>query len=284
VADLHSLPFPEVTLEELHSAPEARVAMRGWEGIVDVKSPPRPTAAVPPAPHEADYQLFRSWPGADGLLVDVGANVGQTLLSFRAVGARPQALCFEPNPLAFRELAVNAAAHGPAVALRCGLGREDGGGTLLIPAVDGLLVTPLASMDPQYLASGVMRAWIDELAEGGQVRLLRLPIKILRGDDLGLQPDVLKIDVEGDELACVQGLSATLTTSRPVVMMEQNVPAAAELERLGFRLYAYSAPDHSLHLIDDLHDRTPAQLPLNFIALHVDVTRERADALSVRLT
>jgi len=57
----------------------------------------------------------------------------------------------------------------------------------------------------------------------------------------GLAPSVVKIDVEGGELAVVAGMQRTLERHRPVLLVEVNEASARELARTlegysGFRV------------------------------------------------
>ena len=48
--------------------------------------------------HERDFLFFRHFEGSDRLFVDIGANLGQSALSFRLANRTCPILSFEPNP------------------------------------------------------------------------------------------------------------------------------------------------------------------------------------------
>ena len=53
--------------------------------------------------HEPDFEFFRGRGDGTGMLLDIGANAGQSALSFRAVNKGP-ILSIEPNPGHERDL------------------------------------------------------------------------------------------------------------------------------------------------------------------------------------
>lgn len=238
-------PFPSVTMNELKRRPSSTAAIRNWAGVLDPSEPPQAGKPVQ-EPHEPDYLILRGMRDRGCVLVDVGGNVGQTILSARAVNPNIPIFSFEPNPIAFSFLRETAKSSGAAVCCNIGLGEKACELDLHIPVIDGLLVTPLAAVDPASLGTPEMRAWILHIAAGTEVRILRQRIRILPGDDFGMAPSLLKIDVEGHELACVRGLAATILRERPLIMMEKNLQASIELLRMGFGAFVFHPESHTL--------------------------------------
>jgi FkbM family methyltransferase len=170
--------------------------------------------------------------------LDVGANIGNHSVFFADRFARVVAI--EPNPIfcmAFRAtMALNGLAN--VELLECGFGAESGwlayeqagaanlGASRFIAAAD----TAPAKHYPQL-----------------QIRIGDEAVESLGVSDLGL----IKIDVEGLELAVLEGLKRTLSSQDPVVMFEAHPEAdraGAEatvefLRRLGFiHLYSCERP------------------------------------------
>lgn len=263
--------LPELSLEEVAALPPATSHIRHWAGVTPLR--PGPDAEAPPVPkepHESDYHLFRHFDDAACLALDVGANVGQSVLSVRSVATATRLLCFEPNPVAFAQLEVVARHRGPAVALNVGLGDQVGDNDFWVPVIDGLLVTPLGTSVVSKLTTPGMRDWLREMAGGRPVQVTRLSIRTVPGDILGLRPDIVKIDVEGHEPACVRGLRQTLVDHQPVVMFEQNREAASELQDLGYQHHAYDATADVLLPLGPVGELQPQHLPLNLVAVHPD--------------
>ena len=155
-----------------------------------------------------------------GLFVDVGANVGNhTLYALLFLGAE-RVIAVEPQPAALAILDINLRLNGLRDRVDVHpLGLADRPGRAgATPAVNNLAATRLTPGD---------EAGIYELA---------------RGDDLlgGEQVGFIKIDVEGLELAVLEGLRETLLRCRPPLFVEvenANLPAfEAFCASVGYRI------------------------------------------------
>lgn len=165
--------------------------------------------------------LFTRHVGRGGTFLDVGAHVGfYTLLGARLVGPEGRVWAFEPEPRNARWLRehvrVNGVAHvaieEAAVAAEDGTARFGGGrgtGTGRLTGAGSLEVRTVA---------------LDRFCDHHEIR-----------------PTALKVDVEGGEVAVLEGARVTLTTARPVVFLSTHGPnlaarSTALLEELGYTL------------------------------------------------
>lgn len=146
-------------------------------------------------------------------VVDVGANVGMiTLLASRLVGPAGQVNSFEPNPSCAAQLDAmlrhngikNVRLHQIAAGER---------------AAEMILTVPLDSQGEGSLAGSSSGRAVEEVTVAVEPLDTRLS-----------SPALIKIDVEGFELAALRGMRATLTTSGPLVITEV---VAHHLERAG---------------------------------------------------
>jgi FkbM family methyltransferase len=143
--------------------------------------------------------------------VDVGANRGQVLLEAARVAPRAHLIAFEPIPalaaelresvpgLDCRELALGARAE---TAEFCHFKKLDGW--------SGLRRNPQVS------------------DERGEPELIRVQVSTLDAELAAVDPRVVKVDVEGAELAVLEGAKACLSRARPLLVLE-HVDAAARL-------------------------------------------------------
>lgn len=134
---------------------------------------------------------------AEDVVWDVGANIGIYSLLAAAVGA--EVVAFEPGAQARGELVANAIANG---------------------AADRIDATPYALAD--YDGSGTLlaaeRMGVQSLGEGDGDT-----VPVRRGDGLYLPaPDVLKMDIEGAELAALDGLGDLLGGCQTVYLEVHN--------------------------------------------------------------
>jgi FkbM family methyltransferase len=186
-----------------------------------------------------------------GAAVDVGANIGNHSLFFAPRFAAVHA--FEPNPPALALLRCNAALAGASRLHVHAFGLGDRDAQL-----------PFShNTDGNLGGSGFGFAGV----QGGQVRLCELR----RGDGVlpqalqGLPLALLKIDVEGAELAVLQGLADTVARERPVVVFESNRAGGAQggAQVLAWlRAQAYS----DFHVVED---ESAGATPLRRLALRL---------------
>ena len=152
-----------------------------------------------------EIQLVRSLCAPDRLSLDIGADVGEFAIAMAA--ASRGVIAFEPRPTQARELSAMFDAVGAAVRVETTALSDRAG------------VTAMRVLD---LAPG--RSTIDhdnELndTDGSAVHTIDVPVTpldALQLDDVGL----VKIDVEGHELAVLRGAVETLRRNRPTLVIE----------------------------------------------------------------
>jgi FkbM family methyltransferase len=147
--------------------------------------------------------------------VDAGANVGFfSLLAAKLIGPTGHVIAFEPNPAVFEILVNNATFNGYTWidAHQSGLFDKIGQGTLHIPA--------------ENCGAGTMRP-----GEGG------INIPLVRMDDVVKRKvDLLKIDVEGAEVAALRGAQNVLSDC-PTVICEVSEYSLRAMGHSHYELY-----------------------------------------------
>jgi FkbM family methyltransferase len=143
------------------------------------------------------------------LLFDLGAHFGVfSLAALRYGGYDARSVAVEPSPAAARILQIQSRLNGAAgrvTLVRAAAAGAVGTQAMLAAGViaDGFFVTGDADRPPRELTT-VPTVSIDSLAR-----------------DLGVRPSHIKIDVEGAEVATLEGGRDTLCTEpRPVVFLE----------------------------------------------------------------
>ena len=146
----------------------------------------------------------------DGAAVDVGANVGNHTLWFARRFARVVAV--EPNPICTHLLQASLLMNGVDNVHLLALGLSDAAGER----------TFHADLQGNLGRSGLT-------AELAASATRSFPVTVARGDDVldaaalaGLPLRLIKLDIEGHELAALRGLSNVLQTQQPLVLFEAN--------------------------------------------------------------
>lgn len=169
--------------------------------------------------------------GPGAVFYDVGANIGFfSLLAARRVANTGAVHAFEAIPACARALRLNAARNGLHVAVHeCAV--SDAEGTIEVMQAKHPGGSSIAERPHDYVRSLEVRSTtLDAVVEGGAPA-----------------PTMVKIDVEGAELAVLAGASRLLTQRPPVVLCEVDDPSSsgaehraelvrAVLERVGYRV------------------------------------------------
>lgn len=154
-------------------------------------------------------EALRRHVGPGSTVFDVGADIGFfSILSAALAGPDGHVHAFEPVPSSAAAVAANARINGFAERVsvhQLAVSDHEGTGTLLIGAD-----RTWSHLSERGVSAGT-RGQVD-------VALVTLDQRIAAGE-LPL-PDVVKIDVEGSEIAVINGFSRTLRARGPVVICE----------------------------------------------------------------
>jgi FkbM family methyltransferase len=166
-----------------------------------------------------------------GCFVDIGANEGMmSLMAARSVGPAGRVIAFEPNPVPRAVLEANVSRNGLSNVDVRPFGLADA------PATLKLFVPSINTGEGTFARPGY-----DE-SDGTYVEC-----RVAVGDDelRGVNPTLIKIDVEGFELHVIEGLRSTIERTKPPIVMEMvadhlaraghtPIDICARLEALGY--------------------------------------------------
>lgn len=154
-----------------------------------------------------DVQLARSLCDPNRVSLDIGADVGEFTIAM--LTASRSVIAFEPRPAQARDLAAMFSAVGAAVRIEAvALSDEPG-------------ITPMRVLesDPGRSTIDTDNTLNDVDDAGNPVQTINVPVRRL--DDLNLDDvGLVKVDVEGHELAVLRGAAETLTRNRPAILVE----------------------------------------------------------------
>ncbi len=195
--------------------------------------------------HEPDFQYFRLFAGKNAVFADIGANIGQSIISFKTGAPDCSVRSFEPNPISFRFAERVSKRFSKVHVFPIALGRASGKLTLHIPCYRSLVFSQLASTqmhDKEKLCAWLRQEGFTFLRpESIAVETIEVEVKPL--DSLGLLLDGIKIDTEGEELSALEGAWETIKKSRPVLLIEggRRPEICEALATLGYKTYSYNA-------------------------------------------
>lgn len=189
-------------------------------------------------PDEPDLKGFKFLRNRkSGIVIDIGANGGQSAVALAFILPNFRILSFEPNPALWPELDFIGRLIGDRFSYRrLGLGASDDKLIMYIPQLDDFPITTRASLS-RKIAEQHCSALGKEL--GSSLSVVETTVDVVTFDSLDLDPAAVKIDVEGFELEVLQGMRQTLARARPVVMLESNAhneQCAELLHRYGYEI------------------------------------------------
>jgi FkbM family methyltransferase len=196
-------------------------------------------------PDEPDLTAFAALNRrGGGLLVDIGANGGQSAIALGFLCPKFEILSFEPNPALWSDLDFVKRLLGRRFSYRrLGLGAATGRMLLYVPIAGNLPITTRASLSLEA-AQQHCRTLGSELKQA--VRVDEFHVEISRFDELNLRPDAIKIDVEGAEADILLGMRDTISAHAPIIMLECNdgdERCREFLSAFGYRFYYFNPRD-----------------------------------------
>jgi FkbM family methyltransferase len=176
--------------------------------------------------HDREYFLLPA--GINGsLILDVGANLGQSITSLHKIFPQSRIVSFEPNPSCQPMLNRVALGVGISVDLHfVGVGDTNSEMDFYVPVLaDGDELLQEGSFDSSVFSDFVTKQRIGDKFE---LRTMKIPVKQI--DEFSLSPSLIKVDVQGYELQVLRGAIETIRRSRPVLFLERDVRSEAALE------------------------------------------------------
>jgi FkbM family methyltransferase len=159
--------------------------------------------------------LFVRYLAPRPLLIDVGANAGQSALCMAMLRPDAGIVSFEANADNVRDLAfVRRILGNRYVYHHIGLSDRNGSAVLKVPVVGRTPVPGESSFIDEFDSSIESRIGKISRVVGQEVRLKTF-------DSFGLRPAFVKIDVQGHELEVLRGMAATLAACKPVLLLER---------------------------------------------------------------
>lgn len=179
--------------------------------------------------HEKEFRHLDGMLQKSPVVIDVGANLGQSITSLSRIFDNPQVICFECNPSCFNTLnmicELNKLLRGSLVTIHyLALSSEAGHHVFYVPRFHNN-----AFLQEGFL--GTCNVEISEIAKRigcrpDDIDFEKSKVEVATIDSFDLRPDLIKIDVQGAELDVLLGAKRTIINWAPVLFIE--VPDDAE--------------------------------------------------------
>lgn len=193
--------------------------------------------------HEPDFNAFKLiCQDSPQLFLDIGANVGMSALSIFTLKANAQVISFEPNPINYPYLEQLDQRFAGFQYINTGLGEHPGSLDFYYPIYNGRQMTALGSCDYEKAKSWLNRDTV-YFFNAQKLEVAKITIDIKTLDSFELKPDFIKIDVEGYEYEVLLGGEKTITTYRPILLIEgiaQGDPVHRKMQQWGYDIYKFA--------------------------------------------
>ena len=153
-----------------------------------------------------------------------------------------------------------------------GAGSENSQITLYTPLYKGVPLHGLTSFRLDYLQEAVKRDFPERIRK--KIVFEEHLAKIIRLDDLNLEPDIIKIDTEGFDHEVLVGLKKTINSCRPHILVEYSPGLVEKFEKffheVSYSLFVYQNDADCFLPFDgsrELHTYQTSKLQVNLFCI-----------------
>jgi len=173
-------------------------------------------------PHERDFRILKSVDFDDRVFVDVGANLGQSIISAKLIRPDIHIVSFEAHPNLARRLQ-RIYQDDSLVEIRdVGLSDTSGSFTIYTPIYRDYVYHGLSSLDRASASQWISTKTVFRF-DPTRLSIEEESCRIRQIDDDNLAPAMMKIDVQGTEGKVLQGAVKTIERYKPVIMVERDI-------------------------------------------------------------
>jgi FkbM family methyltransferase len=186
--------------------------------------------------YKSDYGGLRHFDLAGKLLLDIGANRGQSIIAFKNAVRSPRIVAFEPNTRLASDLAQRHNGDKSVLVLDVALCEAEREIALNVPYYNGFMLDGVASLKFEEA-----RDWPNaDRFYFFNPRNVEIETYRVRGrtlDSFGFQPALIKLSIQRSEIEALMGAKETLKSCRPIIMSAWPWPEL--IDYLADRGYAY---------------------------------------------
>ena len=199
-------------------------------------------------PHESDYLAFPILAKIDSQarvknILDIGANRGHSSRAFLKLLPDFKVIAFEANSLHKKKLEQIHILNSSKFSFHLGAVTNVAKGdlTLFTPFYGKVAMHSASALSRSEALSGVDHAFP---AQAGQFTIQETTTPTLNIDSLNLEFSFVKLDIQGEELPALQGMSETISRCMPAILVEMNLMQngiSNFLSSKGYHPFTYNA-------------------------------------------
>lgn len=207
--------------------------------------------------HEDDFNGFKLLSEKrPQLFLDIGANAGMSALSIFLVKPNAKVISFEPNPIHYSYLDKIGAKFRNFKYYQFGLGNEEKTLNFYYPIYNGRKMTALGSFEYDEAKNWLNSKRVYFFDESKlEIERIQANVKLL--DSLNLDPEFIKMDVEGFEYQVLLGAKKTIARARPIFLIEgvnENSDVHIFFKRIDYCVYGYSNGRFALNDFSEINN------------------------------
>lgn len=225
-------------------------------------------------PHDKSYMALKHFivPNKKGLFLDVGANNGISILSFRAISNCYSTLSLEPNIYLEPSLAKITQRSSSSSYLMVGAGSRAEELSFYTPKYKSIVLHTATSSNLEQAKKTVLKFYGSKTLAA--TSFVKFQAKVITIDSLKLDPDIIKIDVEGMDLQVLQGAIETIKRSRPYIMAEVAWDSKNGIinffNNLDYQIFSYDVEADDFRQINSVTLNADQNLDRNYFAVPVE--------------
>lgn len=224
-------------------------------------------------PHDKSYLAIKHFIfKKKGLFLDVGANNGISILSFRSQCKFYNVISLEPNLLLENSLRKIAKKDKLVEIKMVGVSDKKGSEIFYCPIYKNIVLhTATSGIKSQVYKT--MRNFYSKSVLSN-IKIKSFVSKIVTIDSMKIYPDIIKIDAEGMDFKVLKGATQTIIKSRPFIIFESEWSNFFQFKKffynLNYRLYSYSINEDKFYKIGVLNESFVKKKERNCFAVPIE--------------
>ena len=171
--------------------------------------------------HETDFEIFAAFKERDGLFLDIGANDGISVKTFKIYNNKMPIFSVEINDVNIKYLNNIKKKNSNYDFILKGASNKNLNLILYQAFFKHYHLSPFDSLSLQEIKDSIDKNLFDKKRKK-QIYIKEKQVELIKLDKLSLNPSIIKIDIQGHEYECIQGLVETINKNRPVILLEYN--------------------------------------------------------------